>query len=162
MVLARRHPAPASCIIRSRCSVSLAGLARTLRDPGIVGSMGSRGYAYDNAATESVMSTIKTELVRRQTFKTREQAGLAVFSYIEGFYYPLRRHSAMGYLSPVEFEEKGSDLVFRLGIVAAANASRQHRPVARSAGRRACVGRTGRQQAAHPRRGTPVSTYLTA
>jgi putative transposase len=68
--------------------------------------MGSRGDAYDSAATESVMSTIKTELVRRQTFKTRDQARLAVFSYIEGFYNPLWRHSALGYLSPVELEEK--------------------------------------------------------
>ena len=50
------------------------------------------------------MSTIKSELVRRHTFKTRDQARLAVFSYIEGFYNPRRRHSAIGYLSPLEYE----------------------------------------------------------
>lgn len=79
-------------------------LGRTLRDSGIMQSMGSRGDAYDNAAAESFMSTIKTELVRRNTFKTRDQARLAIFSYIEGFYNPHRRHSALGYLSPIEYE----------------------------------------------------------
>ena len=44
--------------------------------------------------------------MRRSTFKTRDQARLEVFSYIEGFYNPLRRHSALAYLSPVEFEER--------------------------------------------------------
>ena len=56
-----------------------------------------------NAAAESFMSTIKTELVRRNNFKTRGQARLAIFSYIEGFYNPHRRHSALGYLSPIEY-----------------------------------------------------------
>ena len=67
--------------------------------------MGSRGDAYDNAAAESFMATIKTELVHRQRFKTRDEARLAVFRYIEGFYNPHRRHSALGYRSPVEYEK---------------------------------------------------------
>lgn len=79
-------------------------LGKTLRETGIMQSMGSRGDAYDNAMAESFMSTIKSELVRRHTFKTRDQARLAVFSYIEGFYNPHRRHSAIGYLSPLEYE----------------------------------------------------------
>ena len=79
-------------------------LGKTLRDAGIMQSMGSVVDAYDNAMAESFMSTIKSELVRRHTFKTRDQARLAVFSYIEGFYNPHRRHSAIGYLSPVEYE----------------------------------------------------------
>jgi len=78
----------------------------TLRDSGIVASMGARGDARDHAAAERVMSTMKVELVRRSMFQTRDQARLAVFSFIEGFYNPLRRHSALGYLSPVEFEER--------------------------------------------------------
>lgn len=57
------------------------------------------------AAAESVMSTIKTELVKRERFRTRDQARLEVFGYIEGSHNPLRRHSALGYLSPVKFEE---------------------------------------------------------
>ncbi len=51
------------------------------------------------------MASIKTELVKRQTFKTRDEARLAVFSYIEGFYNTERRHSALGYLSPIEYEK---------------------------------------------------------
>jgi putative transposase len=77
---------------------------KTLRDSGIIASMGSRGDAFDNAAAESFMATIKTELVKRRTFKTRDQARVEVFRYIEGFYNPHRRHSSLGYLSPAEFE----------------------------------------------------------
>ena len=84
-------------------------LGKTLRETGIMASMGSRGDAYDNAAAESFMSTIKSECVRRQTFKTRSQARLAVFTYIEGFYNPHRRHSAIGYLSPIEYETMLND-----------------------------------------------------
>lgn len=70
----------------------------------IKASMGSRGDAYDNAAAESMMATIKTELVHRRRFKTQDEARLALFRYIEGFYNPLRRHSALGYKSPAEYE----------------------------------------------------------
>jgi putative transposase len=79
---------------------------RTLRDSGLVASMGSRGDAYDNAATESLMATIKKELVNRMKFKTRDHARLEVFSYIERFYNTHRRHSNIGKVSPVEFEAK--------------------------------------------------------
>lgn len=51
------------------------------------------------------MATIKTELVKGQSFKTRDQARIAVFRYIECFYNPQRRHSALGYLSPTEYEK---------------------------------------------------------
>jgi putative transposase len=51
------------------------------------------------------MASIKTELTKRKTFKTRDEARLAVFSYIEAFYNPQRRHSALGYLSPIEYEK---------------------------------------------------------
>lgn len=61
-------------------------------------------YRSINAAAESFMATIKTELVKRRTFKTRDQARFEVFRYIEGFYNPHRRHSSLGYLSPAEFE----------------------------------------------------------
>jgi putative transposase len=78
---------------------------RTLRESGILASMGSRGDAYDNAAAESFMATIKTERIHRQSYKTRDEARLSVFRYIETFYNPHRRHSALGYRSPVEFEK---------------------------------------------------------
>lgn len=78
---------------------------RTLRESGILASMGSPGDAYDNAAAESFMASFKTELVQRERFKRRDDARLAVFSYIEGFYNPHRRHSALGYRSPAEYEK---------------------------------------------------------
>ena len=67
-------------------------------------SMGRKGDAYDNAAAESFMATIKTELVYRNRFKTKDEALLAVFRYIEGFYNPTRRHSALVHKSLAEYE----------------------------------------------------------
>jgi putative transposase len=80
-------------------------IGKTLKDSGIMASMGSKGDAFDNAAAESFMATIKTELIYRNRFKTKDEARLAVFRYIEGFYNPTRRHSALGYKSPVEYEK---------------------------------------------------------
>jgi transposase InsO family protein len=56
-------------------------------------------------ARESFLATLETELIDRHTFKTRDQARLTVFEYLEGSYYPRRRHSALGYLSPAEYEQ---------------------------------------------------------
>jgi putative transposase len=67
--------------------------------------MSSRGDAFDNAACESFMASIKTELVKRQTVKTRNEARLAPFSCIEAFCNHQRRHPALGYLSPIEYEK---------------------------------------------------------
>jgi len=67
-------------------------------------SMGSRGDAYDNAAMESFMASIKTELINRRRFKTKDEARTAIFSYIEVFYNPRRRHSALGQKSPAVYE----------------------------------------------------------
>ena len=71
---------------------------------GILVSMNGVGSWYDNAPVESFIGTLKTEWVHHQTYLTREQARTDVFHYIEGFYNPRRRHSALGYLSPEEFE----------------------------------------------------------
>ena len=79
---------------------------KSLRDSGILASMGETGVPHDNAVTESVMATIKKECVHRHTFKTRDQARFEVFGYIEGFYNPYRRHSSLGNLSPAEFERR--------------------------------------------------------
>jgi putative transposase len=80
-------------------------IGRTLRDSGILQSMGSRGDAYDNAQAESFMSTLKTELIDRRSWPTRDDARRAIFDYIEGWYNPRRRHSALGYQSPAEYEK---------------------------------------------------------
>jgi putative transposase len=83
--------------------VSLAfGLAA--RDAGIAVSMGSRGCAYDNAVAESFFATLKKELIRRRTWPSRSELIGEVFEYIEAFYNPVRRHSTLGYLSPMDFE----------------------------------------------------------
>ena len=80
-------------------------IGRTLRDSGILQSMGSRGDAYDNAQAESFMSTLKTELVDRRSWPTRDAAQRAIFDYIEGWYNPRHRHSALGYMSPADYEK---------------------------------------------------------
>ena len=66
--------------------------------------MGSKGDCYDNAVAESFFATLKKELIRRRAWPTRRELIGEVFEYIEAFYNPIRRHSTLGYLSPVEFE----------------------------------------------------------
>ena len=67
-------------------------------------SMGSVGDAYDNAMAESFFATLECELLDRRRFKTQAEARIAVFEFIEGFYNPRRRHSSLGYLSPINYE----------------------------------------------------------
>jgi putative transposase len=78
------------------------------REAGVRPSMGSVGDAYDNAMAESFFATLECELLDRERFKTPAQARSAVFAFIEGFYNPRRRHSALGYLSPAQFERRHS------------------------------------------------------
>ena len=66
--------------------------------------MSRKGNCYDNATMESFWSTLKLELVYRRDFATRPQARTEIFDYIEAFYNRQRSHSALNYLSPVEFE----------------------------------------------------------
>jgi putative transposase len=68
--------------------------------------MGSVGDAYDNAMCESFFATLECELLDRGRFKTQTEARSAVFAFIEGFYNPRRRHSSIGYLSPVDYEHR--------------------------------------------------------
>ena len=84
--------------------VSLA-FGQAARDAGIAVSMGSRGDCFDNAVAESFFSTLKKELIRREgPFPTQAELQLALFDYIEAFYNRQRRHSTLGYLSPMQFE----------------------------------------------------------
>jgi hypothetical protein len=66
--------------------------------------MGSKGDCFDNAVTESFFATLEKDLLRRRSFATRQEARTAVFDYIEAFYNPVRLHSTLDYLSPVEYE----------------------------------------------------------
>jgi len=76
----------------------------TLADHGLVASMSRKGNCYDNAAMEAFWSTLKNELVHRRRFATRAQARTAIFDYIEAFYNRTRRHSSLGYQSPLDYE----------------------------------------------------------
>jgi len=80
------------------------------RETGIRPSMGSTGEPYDNAMCESFFATLECELLERRTFKTREEAERAVFEFIEGWYNPHRRHSALQYDSPFGYERRHSHL----------------------------------------------------
>ena len=77
---------------------------RLLSDHGITCSMSRQGDVWDNSAMESFFSSLKTERCNRKAYSTRHQAKADVFDYIERFYNARRRHSTIGYLSPVEFE----------------------------------------------------------
>jgi putative transposase len=75
---------------------------------GVVCSMSRSGNVWDNAAMESFFSSLKTERTARKMYRTRDQARADVFDYIERFYNPRRRHSTIGYLSPMEFERSAA------------------------------------------------------
>src|SRR5881227_619315 len=77
---------------------------RLMADNGVVCSMSRSGNVWDNAAMESFFSSLKTERTARKTYRTRDEARADVFDYIERFYNAKRRHSTIGYLSPMEFE----------------------------------------------------------
>ena len=77
---------------------------RLLKDHDMISSMSGKGNCYDNAMVETVFKTIKSELLWRTSYQSRRQAEIAIGQYIDGFYNPRRRHSALGYKSPITFE----------------------------------------------------------
>lgn len=77
---------------------------RLMADNGVTCSMSRSGNVWDNAAMESFFSSLKTERIGKKVYRTRAQAKADVFDYIECFYNPTRRHSTLGYLSPIDFE----------------------------------------------------------
>jgi putative transposase len=107
MAIGRRRPAD-EVIHHSDQGSQYTSLAfgRRLRDAGLVASMGSRGDCFDNAMAESFFATLECELLAGRSFPTKNAARLAVFDYIEGFYNSHRRHSALGYLSPMAYERR--------------------------------------------------------
>jgi putative transposase len=81
------------------------GFGQECARSGIARSMGSTGVCWDNAVAETFFATLKKELVYRGSWPTRHELISEIFEYIEAFYNPRRRHSTLGYLSPVEFED---------------------------------------------------------
>lgn len=110
MALATRHP-PSGLIHHSDrgsqyCSIDYQAV---LIKHGLLISMSGKGNCYDNAVVETFFKTIKSELIWPVTWQTRPQAENAVARYIDGFYNPIRRHSTLGYQSPVQFEMAGRE-----------------------------------------------------
>ena len=99
---------PGSVIHHSDQGSQYTSIAFGLRckEAGVRPSMGSVGDAFDNAMCESFFATLECELLERRTFRTKAGARMAVFEFIEGWYNPGRRHSALGYLSPIDYERR--------------------------------------------------------
>jgi len=91
------------------CQYTSIAFGKRCREAGVRPSMGSVGDAYDNALCESFFATLECELLARRRFATQAEARMAVFDFVEGFYNSRRRHSALGYLSPLEFERGASE-----------------------------------------------------
>jgi putative transposase len=106
MAVARRHPAR-SVIHHSDQGGQYVSLVftRRCRGVGITASMGSRGDCFDNAVLESFHASLKKDLIHRRSWPTKTEARTAVFDYIEAFYNRRRRHSTLGMLSPVAYEQ---------------------------------------------------------
>ena len=106
MAIERRHPVK-GCIHHSDHGSQYGSLllGKTMREYGIRPSMGAIQSPWDNAVTESLMGIIKSECIRSRVFSTREEAALELFEYIEVFYNRMRIHSALGWLSPEQFEK---------------------------------------------------------
>jgi putative transposase len=105
MALKTRRPEPGLLHHSDRgVQYASADYQSQLRERGIICSMSRKGDCWDNAVAESFFSTLKAELVQRTDYVSRSQARASVFEYIEAFYNGRRRHSALGYLSPVAHE----------------------------------------------------------
>ena len=105
MALRTRQPGPGLLHHSDRGVQYASGdYQKLLAEHGIDCSMSRKGDCWDNAVAESFFSTLKAERVHRTDYITRSQARASVFEYIEAFYNPRRRHSALGYLSPVQHE----------------------------------------------------------
>ena len=107
MALAQRHPARGLIHHSDRGSQYASGdYQQLLAQYGIRSSMSRRGDCWDNAVAESFFASLKKELVYQVQWRTRAQARTAIFQYLELFYNRRRRHSSLGYLSPMEFERR--------------------------------------------------------
>jgi putative transposase len=116
MAVTQRRPTSVIHHSDQGCQYTSLAFGRRCQDAGVRPSMGSVGDAYDNALCESFFATLECELLDRRRFATQVEARLAVFDFIEGWYNPHRRHSALRYLSPFTYEQQA---VVRRGSSAA-------------------------------------------
>jgi putative transposase len=110
MALVMRRPAPGLIHHSDRGSQFCStGYQAELRKHGILISMSGKGNCYDNAMVETFFKTLKSELVWLTVFETRHEAEQAIGRYINDFYNPVRRHSALGFTSPAKFEKMAAN-----------------------------------------------------
>jgi putative transposase len=104
MAITQRQPEAVIHHSDRGCQYTSYAFGKRCREAGVMPSMGSVGDAYDNAMAESFFATLERELLNRRRFKSQAEAKMAVFEWIEGWYNPHRRHSSLGYRSPVNYE----------------------------------------------------------
>jgi putative transposase len=110
MALAQRRPEGVVHHSDQGSQYTSIAFGQRCKEMGVRPSMGSVGDAYDNAMAESFFATLECELIDRHRFSDQAEARKAVFHFIEGWYNPRRRHSALGYLSPINYERKSAPL----------------------------------------------------
>jgi putative transposase len=104
MAVTQRQPSGVIHHSDRGCQYTSYAFGKRCREAGVMPSMGSVGDAYDNAMAESFFATLERELLNRRCFKSHAEAKMAVFEWIEGWYNPHRRHSALGYRSPANYD----------------------------------------------------------
>ncbi len=110
MAIWRRQPPKDQCVAHSDHGSTYTSWAfgRRMRAAGLLGSMGTVGDALDNAMAESFFGALQLELLDQHHWSTRRQLASAVFEWIEAWYNPRRRHSALGNLSPADYEARAN------------------------------------------------------
>lgn len=106
MALAQRQPENVIHHSDRGCQYTSYRFGKRCREAGVEPSMGSVGDCYDNAMAESFFATLEREVIDRRKFRSRSEARMAIFVWLESWYNPKRRHSALGYLSPINYESK--------------------------------------------------------
>jgi putative transposase len=104
MAITMRRPAQVIHHSDHGCQYTSYAFGKRCREAGVMPSMGTVGDAYDNAMAESFFATLEREVLNRRRFKTQAEAKMAIFDWLEGWYNPHRRHSSLGYRSPVNYE----------------------------------------------------------
>jgi putative transposase len=104
MALVQRRPKGVIHHSDPGCQYTSYAFGKRCQEAGVMPSIGSVGDAYDNAMAESFFATLERELLSRRRFRSQAEAKMAVFEWLEGWYNPHRRHSSIGYRSPVNYE----------------------------------------------------------
>ena len=111
MAIAQRSPSNVIHHSDQGCQYTSIEFGKRCREAGVHPSMGSVGDCFDNAMCESFFATLECELIDRFKFRTHDEARTAIIDFIEGFYNTRRRHSSIGYCSPVQFERRQAAVV---------------------------------------------------